>query len=62
MTKQKDKMSTVKVKDGTTVIVNGVKRVASRSPQKAIDGTTIVWYYDDNGKVTYCYQPTVLIA
>ena len=55
-------MSKVKVKDGTTVIVNGVKRVASRSPQNAIDGTTIVWYYDDNGKVTYCYQPTVVIA
>lgn len=49
-----------KVKNGTAIIVNGVKRVASRSPQKAIDGSFIVWYYDDNGKVSYVYQAEVI--
>lgn len=52
----------MKAKRGSTVIVEGKRVVLFRSPQKAINGQFIVWFYDEEMKGKYAYVSEVVVA
>lgn len=51
-----------KAKRGSTVIVEGKRVVLFRSPQKAIHGKFILFFYDEEMKARLAYVSEVVVA